>query len=79
MVNELLTNPTTVSNCLCVLQGAVSEREVGVWSRAQLSGFCSTTGNILSRSTDVFIGQAGTGTSREYFTGLIDEVKIYSR
>jgi hypothetical protein len=34
---------------------------------------------MIPRNTDVFIGQAGTGTSREYFTGMIDEVKIYSR
>ena len=34
---------------------------------------------ILTRSTPVTIGQAGQGTSIEFFYGLIDEVKIYSR
>ena len=36
-------------------------------------------GDILTRNTDVFIGQAGTGSAAEYFTGLIDEVKIFGR
>eukprot|EP01050_Picozoa_sp_SAG11_P014516 SAG11_NODE_1798_length_4246_cov_1.709670_3_plen_150_part_00 len=36
-------------------------------------------GPITVRPTDVFIGQAGDGTDHEYFTGLIDEIKIFSR
>jgi hypothetical protein len=34
---------------------------------------------MVARPTDVVIGQAGQGTTREYFTGKIDEVKIFSR
>ena len=36
-------------------------------------------GDIKAAANDVVIGQAGEGTTREYFTGLIDEVKIFSR
>ena len=36
-------------------------------------------GDMVSRATDVVIGQAGQGTSHEFFTGKIDEVKIFSR
>ena len=37
------------------------------------------SGAVVSRPNSVFIGQAGTGTPREYFVGLIDEVKIWTR
>ena len=33
-------------------------------------------GDIVTRNTDLFIGQAGTGSDHEYFTGLIDEVDL---
>ena len=36
-------------------------------------------GPLLVRNTPVVIGQAGPGKSNEYFEGLIDEVKLYSR
>ena len=36
-------------------------------------------GDLVSRATDVVIGQAGQGSDHEYFTGMIDEVKIFSR
>ena len=39
----------------------------------------SDHGDILARATDVTIGQAGQGSDHEYFTGMIDEVKIFSR
>ena len=34
---------------------------------------------MLIRDTPLCIGQAGTGTDHEYFVGLIDEVKIFTR
>ena len=36
-------------------------------------------GLMLVRDTPVVIGQAGPGKDNEYFEGLIDEVKLYSR
>ena len=36
-------------------------------------------GDLVSQPTDLVIGQAGQGSNHEYFTGLIDEVKIFSR
>ena len=36
-------------------------------------------GDLVSHATDVVIGQAGQGSDHEYFTGMIDEVKIFSR
>ena len=36
-------------------------------------------GPLLVRNTPVVIGQAGPGKSNEYFEGLIDEVKIYTK
>ena len=33
----------------------------------------------VTYATDLVIGQAGQGSDHEYFTGLIDEVKIYGR
>ena len=36
-------------------------------------------GNIAVKPSDVFIGQPGDGSDHEYFIGLIDEVKLYSR
>ena len=36
-------------------------------------------GDMVSRATDVVIGQAGQGSDHEFFTGYIDEVKIFSR
>jgi hypothetical protein len=36
-------------------------------------------GDLVTRATDVVIGQAGEGTDGEYFTGLIDEVKVFGR
>lgn len=36
------------------------------------------TGTLMTRDTPVFVGQAGTGKSNEYFNGLIDEVRIYT-
>ena len=35
-------------------------------------------GSLMTRDTPVFVGQAGTGKSNEYFVGLIDEVQIYT-
>lgn len=37
----------------------------------------SDHGDLVARATDVVIGQAGEGSDHEYFTGLIDEVKIF--
>merc|ERR1712139_399888 len=36
-------------------------------------------GNMVRKNNPLFIGQAGTGTSREYFVGLVDEVRIYTK
>ena len=36
-------------------------------------------GPLLVRNTPVVIGQAGPGKSNEFFEGLIDEVKIYTK
>ncbi|XP_022086853.1 uncharacterized protein LOC110977226 [Acanthaster planci] len=36
-------------------------------------------GDIISKNTPLTIGQAGVGMSHEYFVGLIDEVKIFSK
>ena len=36
-------------------------------------------GNIITKNNDVVIGQAGHGTSKEYFYGYIDEVKLYKK
>ena len=36
-------------------------------------------GLMLVRDTPVVIGQAGPGKDNEYFEGLIDEVKLYSK
>ena len=36
-------------------------------------------GLMLVRDTPVVIGQAGPGKLNEFFVGLIDEVKLYSR
>nr|XP_054752752.1 uncharacterized protein LOC129258517 [Lytechinus pictus] len=49
----------------------------GVLQTANNPNCC--TGPIFTRNTPVTIGQAGQGKSNEYFYGLIDEVKIYSR
>lgn len=35
--------------------------------------------NILTKQTDVVIGQAGHGMSREFFYGYIDEVKLFKK
>jgi len=37
------------------------------------------SGDILIKNTPVTIGQAGVGTSNEYFYGLIDELTIFSK
>jgi hypothetical protein len=37
------------------------------------------SGNMVVRDTPVYIGQAGPGTDHEYFVGLIDEVKIFTK
>lgn len=36
-------------------------------------------GNILTKKTDVVIGQAGHGSAREFFHGFIDEVKLFKK
>ena len=37
----------------------------------------SDHGDLVARATDVVIGQAGEGSDHEYFTGIIDEVKLF--
>lgn len=36
-------------------------------------------GPILTKNTDVIIGQAGPGMGREYFHGYIDELKLFKK
>ena len=36
-------------------------------------------GNLINKSTDVVIGQAGHGMAREFFYGYIDEVKLFKK
>jgi hypothetical protein len=36
-------------------------------------------GDMVVNGNPVFIGQAGTGTDHEFFEGLVDEVKLYTR
>ena len=36
-------------------------------------------GPLQSNNNPIVIGQAGPGTSREYFTGFIDDVQVFSK
>jgi hypothetical protein len=36
------------------------------------------SGELVTVDNPLFIGQAGTGTSSEYFVGLVDEVKVWT-
>eukprot|EP01051_Picozoa_sp_SAG22_P025068 SAG22_NODE_7251_length_757_cov_1.673252_1_plen_79_part_00 len=46
------------------------------WLQASSS---SDSGPLLTRDTDLVIGKAGRGSDREWFRGMIDDVRLYSR